>query len=187
MVDIQEKLESGWIPEQISGRAKLDNQYSISFETIYRAIYLDFLTKSNKYLLTRKGKQKPRGLKETRGKIPNKKMIEERSKEANDRNEIGHFESDTIVCAGKKWAMMTYVARKSRYLIAELMVDRKSETFNKSTIENFKYIPKEYIKTFTSDNGKEFSKFKELEKELAMKSFYITADKDAFKFSLEVS
>lgn len=172
LVDIQEKLESGWSPEQISGRAKLDNQYSISFKTIYRAIYLDFLTESTKYLLTRKGKQKPRGLKETRGKIPNKKMIEERSEEANDRSEIGHFESDTIVGAGKKGAMMTYVDRKSRYLVAELMINRKSDTFNEATIENFKYIPKKYIKTFTSDNGKEFSKFKELEEALGIKAYF---------------
>ncbi|UUV20062.1 IS30 family transposase (plasmid) [Fusobacteria bacterium ZRK30] len=103
---------------------------------------------------------------------PNKKMIEERSEEANDRSEIGHFESDTIVGAGKKGAMMTYVDRKSRYLVAELMINRKSDTFNEATIENFKYIPKEYIKTFTSDNGKEFSKFKELEEALGIKAYF---------------
>ncbi|UUV19014.1 IS30 family transposase [Fusobacteria bacterium ZRK30] len=68
--------------------------------------------------------------------------------------------------------MMTYVDRKSRYLVAELMINRKSDTFNEATIENFKYIPKEYIKTFTSDNGKEFSKFKELEEALGIKAYF---------------
>jgi len=67
---------------------------------------------------------------------------------------------------------MTYVCRKSRLLIAELMENRKANTFNKVTIENFKYIPNKLVKTFTSDNGKEFSKFKELEKELKVSCYF---------------
>jgi len=58
---------------------------------------------------------------------------------------------------------MTYVCRKTRFLIAELMQVKKVKIFNNTTLENFKYIPEELIKTFTSDNGKEFSGFKELE------------------------
>ncbi len=88
-------------------------------------------------------------------------MISERPHEANNRSEIGHFESDTA----RKGAIMTYVCRKPRFLIAELMTDRKAATFNQVMIENFKYIPPEYVRTFTSDNGKEFSGFKELEVE----------------------
>ncbi|WP_319370482.1 hypothetical protein [uncultured Ilyobacter sp.] len=53
-------------------------------------------------LLPRKGKRKPNGAKETRGTIPDKKMIEERPKEADERSEIGHFESDTIIGGGKQ-------------------------------------------------------------------------------------
>lgn len=64
------------------------------------------------------------------------------------------------------------IKRKTRYLIAELMPDRKAKTFTEATLENFKYIPEEYIKTFTSDNGKEFSGFKELEKELGRKTYF---------------
>ena len=45
-------------------------------------------------------------------------------------------------------------------------------TFNQATIENFKYIPSEYVKTFTSDNEKEFSGFKELEVELDVKGYF---------------
>ncbi|MEI6856748.1 hypothetical protein [Psychrilyobacter sp.] len=49
---------------------------------------------------------------------------------------------------------MTYVCRETRFLIAELMPDRKAKTFNNVTLENFKYIPKKFIKIFTSDKGK---------------------------------
>lgn len=172
LLDIQDKLEEGWTPEQISGRAKEDGSFNISFKTIYLAIKEGLLLEDTVELLPRKGKRKPNGAKETRGIIPGKKMIEERPKEADERCEIGHFESDTIIGSGKQGAIMTYVCRKSRFLIAELMKDRKAKTFNQATIENFKYIPNELIKTFTSDNGKEFSKFKELEKELGVSCYF---------------
>ena len=172
LLDIQDKLEDGWTPEQISGRAKEDNSYNISFKTIYLAIKNSLLLEDTVKLLPRKGKRKSNGTRETRGIIPNKKMIEERPKEADDRSEIGHFESDTIIGSGKQGAIMTYVCRKSRFLIAELMEDRKAATFNHATIESFKYIPSEVIKTFTSDNGKEFSRFKKLEEKLEVSCYF---------------
>ena len=172
LLDIQDKLEDGWTPEQISGRAKLKNNFNISFKTIYSAINSGLLLPNTIELLPRKGRKRKNGVKETRGTIPGKKMIEERPKEADERSEIGHFESDTIIGSGKQGAIMTYVCRKSRFLIAELMEDRKAHTFNQATIENFKYIPRKVIKTFTSDNGKEFSKFKELEEKLKVTCYF---------------
>ena len=46
------------------------------------------------------------------------------------------------------------------------MPNRKTLTFNEKSIDIFKDIPSSFIKTFTSDNGKEFSKFEDLEKAL---------------------
>jgi IS30 family transposase len=172
LIDIQKKLENSWTPEQIAGRAKIDKLYNISFKTIYRAIETGFLSEDVVELLPRKGKVKKNEVKEKRGTIPAKKMIEERLQEANDRSEIGHYESDTVVGADYKGAIMTYVCRKTRFLIAEPMPDRKARTFNKVTLEIFKYIPSELLKTFTSDNGKEFSKFKELEEKLEIKTYF---------------
>ena len=172
LVYIQDKLENGWTPEQISGRSKLKKLFNISFKSIYNAINSGLLLPNTVELLPRKGKKRKNGSKETRGIIPDKKMITERPKEANNRSEIGHFESDTIIGSAKQGAIMTYVCRKSRFLIAELMADRKAATFNQETIENFKYIPPEYVRTFTSDNGKEFSGFKELEKKLEIDTYF---------------
>lgn len=172
LIDIQTKLEKGWTPEQISGRAKEDKIFNISFKTIYLSIKAGLLSENVEKLLPRKGKRKQNGVKETRGGIPDKKMIDERPPEADERSQVGHFESDTIIGSGKRGAIMTYVCRKSRFLIAELMIDRKANTFNQATIESFKYLPEDLPKTFTSDNGKEFSKFKELEKKLRVKCYF---------------
>ena len=95
MVYIQDKLEKGWTPEQIEGRSKLKELFKISFKSIYNAINLGLLLPNTVELLPRKGKKRKNGSKETRGIILGKKMITERPHEANNRSEIGHFESDT--------------------------------------------------------------------------------------------
>ncbi len=59
---------------------------------------------------------------------------------------------------------MTYVDRKSGYGLVELMDNRKAATFNQVSLETFKVIPIKFIKTFTSDNGKNFQDLKSSKK-----------------------
>ena len=63
----------------------------------------------------------------------------------------------------KKSAIATYVDIKSRFLIAGIIPNRKAVILMKKTIDIFKDIPSSAIKTFTSDNGKKFTKFEDLE------------------------
>lgn len=93
-------------------------------------------------------------------------MIDERPFSSNDRSEIGHFESDTVIGARRKGAISTHVDRKSRYLLASIMLNRKGDIFSDYTVKMFSNIPKSSIKTFTCDNGKEFARFKEIEDKL---------------------
>lgn len=169
---IQKKLEKGWTPEQIAGRAKVKGIDCPCFKTIYRGIKEGKFKGKEKELLPRQGKKKPNGSKEKRGTIPDKKNISERPKAADERSEIGHFESDTVVGSGKQGAMMTYVDRKSGYGLVELMDNRKAATFNQATLKAFKEIAGKFIKTFTSDNGKEFAGFKELEEKLEVECYF---------------
>ena len=46
------------------------------------------------------------------------------------------------------------------------MEDRKANTLSNALIEKFKEIPLGKRKTFTSDNGKEFARFKDYEEVL---------------------
>ncbi|WP_051412055.1 hypothetical protein [Halonatronum saccharophilum] len=63
---------------------------------------------------------KAHSTKETRGVIPDKIMIDDRPEKDNNRTEVGDFDSDTIVGAGKKRAIVIYVNRKIRYLIVDI-------------------------------------------------------------------
>jgi len=54
-------------------------------------------------------------------------MIEERPKEANEIIIIRYFKSETIIGSCKQGAIMTYVFRKFRLLVADIMKDGKQD------------------------------------------------------------
>ena len=167
---IENGLNKTWSPEQIAGRLRLeskdDKSMKIGFKTIYRWIYKNIIIKGDVKKLRRKGKSLKS--KETRGKFNIGKSIKNRPKDIRKRESIGHWELDTVVSSrGKsKACLSTFVERKSRYLIAQVMDDRKSATFNLHCFEAFESISNTLIKTFTVDRGKEFAGYNEIEKRL---------------------
>ena len=133
------------------------------------------LAKGNVNRLRRKGKSlKP---KETRGKFNIGKSIKDRPKEVRKRETIGHWELDTVVSSrGKsKACLSTFVERKSRFLIAQVMENRKSSTFNFHCFTAFKDIPCDLIKTFTVDRGKEFARYVDIENTLNIDVYFADA------------
>jgi IS30 family transposase len=64
------------------------------------------------------------------------------------------------------------VERRSRYLKASLLENRKAETFNAAAIPVYQQLPEALRQTLTVDNGKEFSRFKELESSTKLKVFF---------------
>ena len=176
---IEDGLEKTWSPEQIAGRLRLDYQddksMKIGFKTIYRWLYQKIIAKGNVNRLRRKGKSlKP---KETRGKFNIGKSIKDRPKEVRKRETIRHWELDTVVSSrGKsKSCLSTFVERKSRFLIAQVMENRKSSTFNFHCFTAFKDIPTNLIKTFTVDRGKEFAGYVDIENTLNIDVYFADA------------
>lgn len=176
---IEEKLEQTWSPEQIAGRLRLDypndKSMKVGFKTIYRWIYRKLIAKGNVNKLRRKGKSLKS--KETRGKFNIGKNIKDRPKEVRKRETIGHWELDTVVSSrGKsKACLSTFVERKSRFLIAQVMKNRKSLTFNTHCFKAFKYIPSPLVKTFTVDRGKEFAGYVNIENTLNIDVYFADA------------
>ena len=112
--------------------------------------------------------------KETRGKFNIGKSIKNRPKDIRKRESIGHWELDTVVSSrGKsKACLSTFVERKSRYLIAQVMDNRKSTTFNLHCFKAFEHISNKLIKTFTVDRGKEFANYNEIENRLNIDVYF---------------
>lgn len=167
---VEEKLEQGWSPEQISGRVKLEGKrFKLSYNTIYRAFGKGILKKGLKLCLRLKRvKNRKRRADDKRGKIPDTVSIHDRPEAVNKREEVGHWESDTVIGKRGTGCIGTHVERKSGYLAAFKMPDKTSEAFNIGTAALFKHLPEVLKKSFTVDNGKEFYSHKELTEETGM-------------------
>ena len=164
---VKKKLKEYWSPEQISSRIKEDQWIQISPLTIYSWIYRDRVAggKFYKYLRqSHRRRRKRRSGEDSRGQMPNRRMIDERPKVVNERKRIGDWEGDTIEGSKGSGFIATHVERKTRYTVAVKVADKSAETVTKATIAAMKKLPPEKVKTMTFDNGKEFAGFKELER-----------------------
>ena len=155
---VDERLRLCWSPDEIAGRMKLENQdFSLSYTTIYRAIDSGVLPKSLRgFLRFKRRKNRKKKKDDKRGKVQNPVSIRERPQAANDRTELGHLESDTVLGARGTGMIGTHVDRMTGYLMAFKIPDRKDNAFIFATAELVKKMPKELRKTFTVDNGTEF-------------------------------
>ncbi len=169
---VKEKLLKCWSPEQIDGRLKLEKaKVRISFATIYRAIHSGQLEVSKKCL--RRGGRKPSPHKEeTRGRLHGQKTIHERPRSADTRAWFGHWEGDTVRGAQGKGVVATFVDRRSRFLVACLMPDRRAKSLTDAMCTAFDRFPPSLKRSFTVDNGNEFFGYRDVEDRLKTKVFF---------------
>ena len=135
----------------------------MSFKTIYNWLYSNFPDVSLK-VLRRKGKRAK--TKETRGKFNIGKTIEERPSEVSTKEVFGHWEVDSVVSSRgeSKACFATFVELKTRFYVAMKLKDRSKSSMLEAIKQLTTSIPKGAFKTFTSDRGKEFSCWEEVEK-----------------------
>jgi len=170
---VLEHLELRWTPEQIAERAKLKNEpFSLSYVTIYRAIDSGVLPKQIKKIMRFKWHYKKHKTGDKRGIIQDTVSIHKRPEGANDRSELGHWESDTVLGKRKTGCLGTHVERKTGLLVAFYLPDRKDKSFNTATVNAFENIPKTMKKSFTVDNGKEFTHHIELSSDTKMNLYF---------------
>lgn len=168
---ILEKLFLRWSPEYISGRLPYyfpdDNSMRISYESIYQWIYRLYFSDGItlwKYLpRKRRIRQKRESKLGTRIKITDKKNIKDRPDAVDKREEIGHWEGDTVVGKNNDGYIVTLLERVTQLYLTAWMPDKRAETCVKAIVEAFGDISNDFIKTITFDNGTEFACFKSIE------------------------
>lgn len=161
-------------PEQIAGILKRSREKSVSHETIYTWIYTH-RPDLKKYLRQKKGKYRRRGGTKNRAKTREegkKRRIDTRPSIVERRSRIGDWEGDTIIGAGRKKRILTYVERKSGYLIAALVENGSPGLVLKTTAALFHRIAKRKRRTLTLDNGVEFSSHELIERETGMTVYF---------------
>jgi transposase, IS30 family len=168
---VMDKLKLDWPPEVIAARLQYDfpgdEGMRLSYETIYRWIYTNAREGGDLFKHLRRGHKKRRRQTQYgsgRRFIPGRVSIAERPAIVDSRERYGDWEGDSLEGAKGTGALATHVERKSRYLLTARLLDKKAATMTEASINAFRSIPKPFRETLTVDNGKEFSKFKELEK-----------------------
>jgi IS30 family transposase len=171
-------LQEDFSPEQTAGFIKLMGAKTISHETIYQFIYSEEGRKLKLWLKLRHRKyprRQKRGTRKTKYKITIKERIsiDERPKEANERMEIGHLETDTIIFSKQPRVVSVQADRKTQKCALTLLENKTAEETKyalKRAIED--EYGAENVQTITHDNGTENAKHMEIREEYQVGTYF---------------
>jgi len=170
---VLKELKNHKSPEQISGILSLRN-ISLAGSTVYRYIH-ERASHLKKYLRSQKGKyRRKRGTKirEKQREQAKKRRIDERPKIVERRGRIGDWEGDTILGRDKRVRIVTFVDRRSGYLVAFLLPKMNAVLVTALALRYFRKVPRKKKRTVTFDNGIEFSDWECFEKKSGMTVYF---------------
>jgi len=176
---VERKLRAEWSPDVISKKLKAEypdnSKMRVSIETVYRWVYRDASQGGQLFsCLCRchKKRRKQHRYGTGRGLIPDRVSIHLRPDLVASRQRFGDWEGDTVEGAKGSGNITTHVERKSRYLIAGKLDNKTAAETAKVATGAFHRIPKKLRHTLTLDNGKEFARFKDIEKKTGLKIYF---------------
>lgn len=142
---IEEKLKATWSPEQIVGSLF---QGKLSFKTIYRWLY------SGKLHVTLQ-------------------VLRQKGKRQAPRETFGHWELDTVVSArGTKGCIATFAERKTRFYVGIQIPNRSAQSMKWAIEQLISRYPRPCFQTFTTDRGKEFICYADIEKQYGIPIYF---------------
>jgi IS30 family transposase len=168
-------LREGLSPEQISGRLRLEGRLAISYESIYRFIRSDKKRGGTLFRLLRqpaKWRKRHAGA-EKRGRLAGKRHISERPAAVEQRQEIGHWEMDTIVSPVDRHCVVTLVERVSGCVLLGKLRSRSVAATNRRVIQLIR-AHRHIFKTITVDNGTEFHGYRDIERATGTTFYFAT-------------
>ena len=159
---VEDRLEWGWSPEQIAGRRRLEGHtHVLSHEAVYQYIYdtpRGRSRKLHKCLCRGKSRRGYRGPKKARGsRILNMRSIHDRPEPANEREQFGHWEADSMDFRNQKRPLLTLTERKTRFAQAAERLDRTAEAATEAQIQLLGTLPPQARLSITYDQGSEFA------------------------------
>ena len=168
------KLRSGWSPQQIAGRSKIDGPESVSHEYVYALLQRDRRRGGRLYqLLKRFGKRKQR-LSARTYPIPaaatDRVSIDERPAIVETRRRLGDCEADLIVGYRQSGYVLSCIDRKSRATVLRKVKTKRMGTVRRQLELALKKLGGAH--TLTVDNGKEFFAHKELRRRTNVRVFF---------------
>lgn len=150
-------------------RKGLKFKSNICAKTIRNGIHKGYFNNlSSKDMIYNKIYKEKNKKKYSSDRVPAEKSIEYRPKEANTREEYGHWEGDLVIGIKTKGAVLfTLTERKTREEIIMKLPDKTAESVAKALDKIEKRYKTNFytkFKTITFDNGPEFRNWESLEK-----------------------
>lgn len=163
---VREKLLSGWSPEQIAGRLKKHPpgevascvNKTVGYESIYDWIYHGEGKQLGLYKkLRRKQKARIPKLSRKKGKksiLKDRVSIHDRPKNIDDRMEIGHWETDSIIFSGKS-ILSVQSERKTKLCRLHKCENKTALASEEAVQDSIDSLPRHLWLSITRDNGTE--------------------------------
>jgi IS30 family transposase len=174
---IRALLCEDWSPEQVAGWLRRHRELAISHETIYRYVWADKRaggTLHQHLRGARKQRRKRYGCYDSRGRLAGKRLITERPAIVATRQELGHWEADTMLGASQAGpCVLSLVERKTGYLLLGQLRQRISAAVNARARQLIVAQPHP-VRTITVDNGTEFHEYARLERATAVRFYFAT-------------
>jgi len=167
---VARKLKQLWSPDQIAGWLKNmyrdDESYQVSYETIYRSLFIQARGALKKELLQHLRRKRAmrrslhKSLKgEGLGQITDTVSISERPASAEDRAVPGHWEGDLLFGSNNS-QIATLVERHTRYVMLAKVKSKHTETVVNALIKQAHKLPRELYISLTWDRGSEMADHK---------------------------
>jgi IS30 family transposase len=165
---VEHFLKLSFTPEQIAGRlAQEVPALKVCCNTVYRIVF----EQGWRHKLARQGNPyKPRkNVMAGAHLIPNRVDIDQRPKQVDDKQEIGHWEGDTVY--GQDGYLVTLTERVTKLLLTCRVKNKTKQLVSKAVktlLKPFKHV----CKTITFDNGGEFAGHQSIAKTLKCKIYF---------------
>jgi IS30 family transposase len=189
-------LKEGWSPQQIAGRLKkhppkgMSSKY-ISHEQIYEYIYNDgrdeCFNRLFHYLRRAQPRRQPRYSRKHKKKtiIPDRVSIHSRPETINQREEYGHWESDTVCFGRSKQAISVQYERKSQYVTISQLYDHGAQETIGAIVGQIETLSPRLWQSITFDNGGEAAQHTKLKRDYDMATYFCDGYKSWQKGGVE--
>ena len=166
-------IQKGWSPEKIHGRLKREGASKLlSHELLYEFIYHSEIGKRDRlfeYLPRgQRKRRKQKGRKTQCSRLEGRVWIEERSHAALQRTEVGHWETDSVLCK-YRYSVNVLADRMSRKVVITKLVAKDARATTSALVHRLK---SEHVRSITADNGPENAQHKTISKILWSPFFF---------------
>ena len=177
---VVKELKSGRSPDVIAGKLKTDPPLALKGVTIsHESIYSWIQTGEGRKLglhhflcSGRPRRQIHRARKVRKTHIPSRVSIHERPEGINQRKEIGHWETDSMVFTKQRERLSVQYERKAKYVIIHRLPNGTAEATEEALNESVQSLPQDIWKTVTFDNGGEGAKHTSLGQHYGIKTYF---------------